>query len=171
MYQRKGEFIIIESELWLFTGWKTTSHLCFMFRFSFYWLFHYLITQFATYHLFFFPGFHCGFIFFKFVAPVRINLLIVCTLVWRCTSIAANKKDDLFKLNWILPWAIRITFFSHMIRSYDVLYRCTQYGNYLVRSRVQSMWDVPDSASNLKVAVAAFCTLPTSTIYTTCEIE
>lgn len=40
----------------------------------------------STYHLFLFPGFHSGFVFFKFVAPVGVNLLIVGAFVWRCAS-------------------------------------------------------------------------------------
>lgn len=40
-------------------------------------------TNNSTYHLFLLPRFHCGLVLLEFVAPIRIDLLVVGAFVWR----------------------------------------------------------------------------------------
>lgn len=57
-------------------------------------------TFFSTYHLFLFPWFHCWFILFEFIAPVRVDFLIVSAFVRRSASIFLYAKCNNLIINF-----------------------------------------------------------------------
>lgn len=87
----------------------------------------YTFTLVSTYHLLLFPRFHCWFVFFKFIAPIWVYLLVVSAFMRGRTSKWYQQTKYKMKTKWYINTAY-IFWLKESVKTVKTV--CLQYHTY-----------------------------------------